>query len=187
MLKIYLSLFILSLSYPLESISGKYGGGVKVNDNFHWNKKYLNTEQIDLLEKLLIGKSSEIKTLLRKYNAEKLSSVKEGKDLIKFFSILDKNNKRNLPVDNIEKWELFKKYCIRDVEVEREIRDKLKIFHLSNEEEEIYILDQEINDRGIKGDEKLVNHAIKCDKKFKEYIKSRAFELTNLNNPNSPA
>lgn len=42
----------LSLSYPLESISGKYGGGVKVNDNFHWNKTYLNTEQIDLLEEL---------------------------------------------------------------------------------------------------------------------------------------
>lgn len=74
--------------------------------------------------------------------------LKEGKDLIKFFSLLDKNNKRNLPVGNEEKYELFKKYCIRDVVVEREIRNKLKSFQLSPEEEEIYILDQEINDRG---------------------------------------
>ncbi|MEG0237876.1 MAG: hypothetical protein RR648_17210, partial [Cetobacterium sp.] len=59
--------------------------------------------------------------------------LKEGKDLIKFFTIL-KNNKRNFPEDNLEKWELFKKYCIRDVVVEREIRNKLSHFVLNDDE-----------------------------------------------------
>ncbi len=36
---------ILSLSYPLETIRGRYGGGVKVMDGFYMNRKYLKPEQ----------------------------------------------------------------------------------------------------------------------------------------------
>ncbi|MEG2365070.1 MAG: DNA polymerase [Terrisporobacter sp.] len=36
-------------------------------------------------------------------------------------------------------------------------------------------------------DKELVNNAIKCDEKFKKKITDRAFELTKLSNPNSPA
>jgi len=43
---------ILSLTYPLETIRGRYGGGVKVLEGFHLNRKYLKTEQEDLLERL---------------------------------------------------------------------------------------------------------------------------------------
>lgn len=42
----------LSLSYPLENLRGRYDGGVKIHSEFYLSKKYLNTEQIDLLEKL---------------------------------------------------------------------------------------------------------------------------------------
>ena len=42
----------LSLSYPLETVRGRYGGGVRVMDGFYMNRKYLNTEQIDLLVRL---------------------------------------------------------------------------------------------------------------------------------------
>lgn len=110
--------------------------------------------------------------------------LKEGKDLIKFFTSL-KNKKRNLPQDNSEKWELFKKYCIRDVVVEREIRNKLSHFTLNDDEIEIYIMDQEINNRGILVDKNLVNNAIECDKKFNDFIIDKARELTKLSNPNS--
>jgi len=42
----------LSLSYPLETVRGRYGGGVRVMDGFYMNRKYLNPEQKDLLEHL---------------------------------------------------------------------------------------------------------------------------------------
>lgn len=48
----------LSLSYPLETIRGRYGGGVMVMDGFYINNKYLKPEQQELLERLkakLIG------------------------------------------------------------------------------------------------------------------------------------
>ena len=43
---------ILSLSYPLETVRGRYGGGVRVMDGFYMNRKYLEPEQIDLLVRL---------------------------------------------------------------------------------------------------------------------------------------
>ena len=42
----------LSLSYPLETIRGRYGGGVRVMDGFYMNRKYLKPEQRDLLVRL---------------------------------------------------------------------------------------------------------------------------------------
>ncbi|EOC99345.1 HTH domain-containing protein [Caldisalinibacter kiritimatiensis] len=43
---------ILSLSYPIETIRGRYGGGVKVADGYYLNRKYLKPEQQELLERL---------------------------------------------------------------------------------------------------------------------------------------
>mgnify|MGYP003589247321 FL=1 len=43
---------ILSLSYPLETVRGRYGGGVRVMDGFYMNRKYLKPEQRDLLVRL---------------------------------------------------------------------------------------------------------------------------------------
>lgn len=43
---------ILSLSYPLETIRGRYGGGVTVTDGFYLNRKYLKPAQQELLERL---------------------------------------------------------------------------------------------------------------------------------------
>ncbi|NMA73458.1 MAG: DeoR family transcriptional regulator [Bacteroidales bacterium] len=50
---------ILSLSYPLETIRGRYGGGVRVMDGFYMNRKYLKPEQKDLLERLSTNLSGE--------------------------------------------------------------------------------------------------------------------------------
>ena len=43
---------ILSLSYPIETIRGRYGGGVRVADGYYLHKKYLKPEQQELLERL---------------------------------------------------------------------------------------------------------------------------------------
>ena len=92
---------------------------------------------------------------------------------------------RNMPSDAPEKWELFKTYCIRDVDVEKQIRMKLWKYPIPEAEQEFYCLDQRINDRGIMVDRNLVEHAITCDLLYKESAVKRAYELSELENPNS--
>lgn len=119
--------------------------------------------------------------------------LKEGADLVRFFSLPCKPTKangyrtRNLPEHAPDKWQRFKDYCIRDVDAEREIREKLRNYPIPAQEQLLYQMDQEINDRGIMVDPVLVTHAIECDKLYKEKTTARAYELTGLSNPNSPA
>ena len=119
--------------------------------------------------------------------------MKEGKDLIRYFCVPCKPTKtnggrtRNLPCHAPEKWELFKTYCKRDVDVEKAIRYKLRNFPIPKSEMEVYRLDQEINDRGILVDKKLVEQAVAGDLLLKEIVTKRAYELTGLENPNSVA
>ena len=118
--------------------------------------------------------------------------LKEGADLVRFFSMPCKPTKanggrtRNQPEDAPEKWERFKTYCIRDVDAEREIRQKLRKFPIPESEMELYRMDQEINDRGILVDRKLVENAVLCDNQYRQMVTARAYELTGLSNPNSP-
>ncbi|MBU9723099.1 MULTISPECIES: DNA polymerase [Bacillaceae] len=119
--------------------------------------------------------------------------LSEGKTLIRYFCIPCKptaangGRTRNRPVDAPEKWELFKKYNIRDVEVELAIREKLASYPIPENEQTIYILDQKINDRGLLVDMDMVNEAISCDRQFTVAATERAYELTGLENPNSVA
>ena len=119
--------------------------------------------------------------------------LKEGTDLVRFFSMPCKPTKanggrtRNRPEDAPEKWERFKTYCIRDVDAEREIRQKLWKFPIPESEMELYRMDQEINDRGILVDQQLVENAVLCDNQYRQMVTARAYELTRLSNPNSPA
>ena len=119
--------------------------------------------------------------------------LKEGGDLVRYFSLPCKPTKangqrtRNLPEHAPEKWQRFKEYCVRDVEAEREIRAKLQGYPIPAKEQELYRLDQEINDRGIMVDPVLVARAIECDEQYREKTTKRAYELTGLANPNSPA
>lgn len=119
--------------------------------------------------------------------------MKEGKELIRYFCVPCKPTKanggrrRNLPCHAPEKWELFKAYCMRDVDVEKAIRGKLCKFPIPEGEMELYRLDQRINDRGVPVDMGLVRQAVKCERLHKEVVTKRAYELTGLENPNSVA
>lgn len=119
--------------------------------------------------------------------------MKEGKELIRYFCVPCKPTKanggrtRNLPCHAPEKWELFKTYCKRDVDVEKSIRKKLHNFPIPESEMELYRLDQRINDRGVLVDMGLVEQAIACERLHKEVVTKRAYELTGLENPNSVA
>ena len=123
-----------------------------------------------------------------KLDEQKMS---EGEDLIKYFCKPCRPTKsnggrtRNLPVHAPEKWELFKKYNKRDVEVELGIKTKLSKFPVPEFVWDEYHLDQEINDRGILVDMPLVENAIAIDAKTKDYLRTQMQEKTGLDNPNS--
>lgn len=120
-----------------------------------------------------------------------VQKMSEGKPLIRYFCIPCKptaangGRTRNLPSDAPDKWELFKQYNIRDVEVELEIRKKIKDYPIPESEQALYELDQRINDRGFRADMDFVMQAISCDKQFTVSATERAYELTGLENPNS--
>ena len=118
--------------------------------------------------------------------------LSEGRSLIRYFCIPCSKTKtnggrtRNLPEHDVEKWDQFKEYNIRDVETELEIQSKLSNFPVPETEWGHYHLDQLINDRGIELDVDFVNQAISCDEGIKEANMTRAKMLTSLENPNSP-
>ena len=117
--------------------------------------------------------------------------MEEGKDLIRYFSVPCKPTKtnggrtRNLPTDAPEKWAVYRQYNARDVETERAIRKALEKYPLPEQEWELYALDQQINDRGVRVDKKLVKNAIAVDAVFAQAAYQRAKELTGLENPGS--
>ena len=119
--------------------------------------------------------------------------MKEGKELIRYFCVPCKPTKanggrrRNLPCHAPEKWEVFKSYCRRDVDVEKAIRRRLGKFPIPEGEMEVYRLDQRINDRGVLVDMGLVRQAVRCERLHKGVVTERAYELTGLENPNSVA
>ena len=119
--------------------------------------------------------------------------MKEGKALIRYFSLPCRPTKangkrtRNLPCHDKEKWETFKTYCIKDVEVERQIRKRLEHYPMTEKEQRLWVLDQQMNDHGVLVDKNLVNRAISCDGVYQKKLLDEAIHLTGLENPNSPA
>ena len=115
----------------------------------------------------------------------------EGKDLIKYFCqpcAPTKSNggrTRNLPENAPDKWDAFKRYNIRDVEVEMSIQEKLAKFPVPETVWEQYHLDQEINDRGVALDMELVHQAIAMDTRSRADLTAAMKKLTALDNPNS--
>ncbi len=118
--------------------------------------------------------------------------MEEGKELINYFCKPCKATKanggrtRNRPGDAPEKWERFMLYCIRDVDVEVDIREQLSGFHIPEEERQAWYLDQYINDRGVTVDTVLMKMAQACSAQYSERLQAEARELTGMENPNSP-
>ena len=118
--------------------------------------------------------------------------ITAGKELVRYFCTpckptkANQNRTRNFPYHAPDKWQQFKQYNQRDVEVEMEITQKLERFPVPQNEWENYWMDQDINDRGIRIDQQLVNQAIKCQGEFHDQYLKKSQQLTGLDNPNSP-
>ncbi|XOQ52441.1 MAG: DNA polymerase I, 3'-5' exonuclease and polymerase domains [Succiniclasticum sp.] len=117
--------------------------------------------------------------------------MKEGRDLIRYFCVPCKETKtnggrtRNLPNHAPDKWNLFKSYNKRDVEVEMTIQERLQKYPVPDRVWEEYHQDQEINDRGIAIDLELARQAVAMDAKSRESLMAALKEKTRLENPNS--
>ena len=115
----------------------------------------------------------------------------EGKDLIKYFcqpcapTKTNGQRIRNLPAHAPDKWLNFKKYNVRDVEVEMAIQDRLANYPVPESVWDEYHHDQEINDRGVALDMELVKQAIALDARSRSELTTAMKELTALENPNS--
>jgi len=117
--------------------------------------------------------------------------LKEGRDLIRYFCVPCKPTKsnggrtRNLPEHDKARWELFKRYNRRDVEVEMQIQKRLHNYPVPESVWDEYHISEEINDRGIMIDPDVVNEAIRIDGLTKAELTETLQKLTGLENPNS--
>lgn len=160
--------------------------------------KYLNKEmppeewRCSMVHALTLGLPSSLKGVARCLKLQQ-QKMDEGKALIRYFSIPCKPTKanegrtRNLPHHDKNKWETFKAYCKQDVEVERSIRKKLENYPMTEKELKLWFLDQKINDGGVRVNKELVENAIHCDEIYQKELLDEAIDLTELQNPNSPA
>lgn len=122
---------------------------------------------------------------------EDQAKMREGKALIRYFCQPCKPTKANggrtwnLPEHAPEKWDTFKAYCQRDVEVERTIFHTLERWMPSPEERRFWCLDARINERGVRIDRRMAQFAVAMDQRSKEELTAKAVALTGLENPKS--
>lgn len=117
--------------------------------------------------------------------------MKEGAALIRYFSCPTRKKDgtivRHLPSDAPDRWEVFVKYNIRDVEVEQAILKIVRRLEPADFDEELYTVDQLINDRGVMIDRQLVDNAARFDEEYKQHLLAESQELSGMDNPNSPS
>ena len=94
-----------------------------------------------------------------------------------------KNTRLNAP----EKWELFKEYNIQDVVTEQIILKRLRDFRPDQSEQDLWTLDQEINDRGVLLDIPMARSIAEFDTERSADLLAEAQQITGLKNPNSLA
>lgn len=117
----------------------------------------------------------------------------EGKALIRYFcrpcapTKRNGGRVRNLPEHAPEKWDIFKEYCIRDVEVERRICKALEPYPVPDQEHRLWVIDQEINMGGVALDMELVEGALQVNSRAAAELEAQARDITGLDNPNSVA
>ncbi len=157
---------------------GKYFGLDKPMDPAQWKCTMVRAARMGL--PLSLGQCGEV---LRLDNGK----MEEGRSLIRFFSVPGRNGVRHMPADAPERWATFKAYCVRDVEVEQALLAKVRRLEPVEFDEQLYVADQEINDRGVLIDRVLVDNAARFDIEYKSELLKEAQQITGMDNPNSAA
>lgn len=121
---------------------------------------------------------------------EDKTKIKDGRRLVLKFGKPRKPSKRNPDTrwtyrTAPEDWAKFKQYCLNDGESERWIWNKTRSWRMPEVEQRLWVIDQEINDRGIYVDMDLVQACVRMGDQHRERLLLRAQSLTGLDNPNS--
>lgn len=114
--------------------------------------------------------------------ALKLEEGKKGTGLplIKFFCCPQKDGTYNNPADYTDKWEEFRDYLKYDVLSEREAYARLQYVQFPQSEIDVYQLDQDINDNGIKIATRLAKKAEKLNAEFCAALSKRVCDLFGI-------
>lgn len=119
---------------------------------------------------------------------QKLST---GKFLIRYFCVPCNPTKtnggrtRNLPHHDLDRWQLFKEYCIGDVVTEMEILRRLSSFPVPDDVQKQWQTDLIINTRGVMVDMELAQGALYIGETTRQQLMDEAVHLSGLDNPNS--
>lgn len=116
---------------------------------------------------------------------------KDGDALIRYFAmpcrptIVNGGRTRNRPWDDYEKWERYKAYNLRDVEVENTIRKRLMRYEPLPIEHRFWCLDQKINDAGVRLDLEIAQNAIDFSARYTAELERKVYSLTGITNVKS--
>lgn len=119
------------------------------------------------------------------------AKMAEGKALIRYFSCPCKPTKanegrtRNLPFHDEDKWDTYLLYNNKDVAAEREIARRLAAYESTAFEQELYMVNETINDRGILIDTDMAKKMCHVRDMFIDGQIYTMKRLTGLANPNS--
>lgn len=114
-----------------------------------------------------------------------------GMSLIRTFCLPQKPTKTNgqrtriLPEHEPEKWQLFRRYCMQDVEAERELARRLSIWPMPEKEQRLWALDVRMNAGGVAVDDLLMRGALQLGATSQEKLLEEAKSITGLENPKS--
>ena len=123
--------------------------------------------------------------------ADDKKKLTTGNRLIQFFSVPCKPTKSNGgrtwndPHHDLDKWKLYCKYNMQDVEAEFTIYQHLKAFEVPAKEQKLWEMDILMNAKGVKIDKALVESILKIDAESTEKLTEEAYQITELENPNS--
>lgn len=128
---------------------------------------------------------------------EDKAKKKEGKALIKFFSAPYKLGGEDTLFGiaqpefhdwntHPKEWKTFEEYCIRDTDSEFEIFNLIPT-PLPKGEQDLWVLDQIVNERGIPTNRKFSETCLSFAVKNRDLLLADLFAKTGLKNPNAPA
>ena len=184
--RVCLSRYLLDMGISLDPFADNHHSAAVLG-----KAKYLNPEswRCSMVWSAFMGMPLSLESAGAVLGLEK-QKLTEGRELIRYFCTpqkptATKPRTRNYPEHDIDKWEVFKAYNRRDVEVELAIQEKLAKFPVPDNIWAEYVQDQEINDRGVAMDMVLVKRAIEADARSNSELTRLMRELTELDNPNS--
>lgn len=123
--------------------------------------------------------------------SEDKKKMSVGKALIRYFCVPQKATKKNGgrkyndPKHDLEKWALFKEYCLQDVETEWQIEKRLSLYPVPESEWHQWRLDVLMNAYGVRADVPVIKGALAINAQVTERLTREAMLLTHLENPNS--